>query len=799
MWSWCSIHRKPNMTRIQKSILIILLILGFGLIAVESQLEKTILANGGTIPGRDLRFSHDSGFYAENIEIALHDDAAEYIYYTVDGSIPSCENNNAILYTNRILLESEELENVYCVKAVSYYEDGSTSEVICRTYIIGQNIEERYDLLVLSVSGDPYDFYNYETGIMVHGKKDEAYIAAHPEWAEHFRYNSIPVFGNFYQTGRESEKLVNATLFDSTGKVLFSQNAGFRIYGAVSRMKNQPSFRLYARSEYDEKNEFDYALFDSQYSKEQKTLIDKYKRLIVRNAGNDNGYAFIRSELTSRIAIDFGFPDAQSARAVCVYLNGEYYGVHWFVANFDDEYFKQTYGEYTGEMYIMEGSMNSLTVSEDETDQIYIDLVEEYNESYKKYANCDLNETKNWEALNAFMDVDNFLQYLAIQHYTGNWDSLMNNYRIYRYYAKDGSYEEGTVFDGKYRFLLFDMDYSLGLEQIYSFLESEQQLLTKDRMESSEEYCYFFQNLMTRQDCRETYVRYYLACMNYYYSASYVEPILENMHGSRAKELQYVYNNTNLLENNFYAPLNVGGENVEVEVQRIRSFCIKRPQYALDDIYQAFGEFHTYTLNVKNDSEAVVWVDSAEVTAQEFSGIYMLDIPTVLRAQAKVGERFSHWLINGERIDEETVEIKDYMVQDHVVNVTCVCVSDDATGIRISAVKSKGKNDYINLTNFGQSPVSLGNYYLTDGVSCSNLPILTLEKQESIIIYCSNNVVIEALGAPGVNFNISTGELISLCDKNGVSVSQVKVPELGSENGVYELDIQRNVFREVLR
>lgn len=787
------------MNKKQRVVLIVLLVMLISVLGLAIWAEKSASMINNEDTHKNITLSQNSGFYKEAFKVHAKAAGAKEIYYTLDGSVPSKENPEAKLLTEKgVEIPCDDVEKAYNLKCIAYYQDGSVSEVVCRSYITGLGVEERFDLQVLNVSGSPYDFYNYEDGIMTYGKLDEEFVKANPQVAEWIKDRTFPSYGNMYQKGRESEKLVFMTLFNEKGDVLVEQNCGFRLYGGYSRAKNQPSFRLYARSEYDEKNDFDYTFFDNQYREDGSVLIDKYQRLIVRNNGNDNGYAFIRNELSTRLAKDAGFKEAQASKPVCVYLNGEYYGVLWLMPNFDDEYFEQTYGEYEGEMYIFEGTASDLAFDEAVETDSYSALAKEYEEKQAFFATCDLNEESNWVALNEFIDIENYIQYMAIQHYIANYDTLENNYRIYRYYDANGNYTKDSVFDGKYRFLLFDLDYSFGLMEYHRYVESIGASFTTERMTSDNENHKFFANVMSREDCKEQYIRYFLACMNYYYAKDYVTPILNEMHEKRYDELNYAISE-GLFVDNFCAEDVVSMAQVEAEIAKMHQFMEERPGHAFYDLVKAFGALTPYSLNLQNDSLATVQIDSANVTLPSLSGIYLVEVPPVLKVQPRAGWKFSHWLVNGEVVSEEEFVISEEMVKDYAVNVECICVPDEKAGVVITAVKPKGGADYVELTNFGTDTVNLGTYTLSDsnGKRKSVLPAMDLASQESIIIYCKNYTGAEALGKPGTNFNISAGETISLYN-NETCLSTVEVPNIGSRDGVYQMDVQTGAFREVI-
>ncbi len=786
-----------KLSGIQKWILIILFAAFVGVFAYSQ--VGTLGKWGSTVADKEtIRFSKDSGFYAEGFTVTLQSAPGTDVYYTMDGSDPTPDNQAASLYQGEILVELKDVEYSCTIRAAAYENGAMVSDMESRTYICGTNVHLRYDMPVLSVTGTPDDFYNYEDGIMVHGKMDDEYKAARPEAQELFEHNMRIVKGNFYQKGREAEKEVVVTLFDEDGKELLSQNAGFRVYGAVSRMKNQPSFRLYARSEYDEINDFDYAFFEDQYTAEG-TVQSEYKRIIVRNSGDDNGFAFIRSELATRIAKEAGFTDAPSASPVCVYLNGEYYGVHWFISNFDDSYFTEVYGEYPGEMYIFEGVINEVLIDEEEEDSVYIQLAEEYNEQMSFFNKADLTDEENWQKLNAFMDVENFIKYTAVQHYVSNDDCLTNNYRVYRYYAPDGEYQEDTVFDGKYRLLMFDMDHALGLIPQWTYVEPEKFTLTAGRIDGDVEAEKLFAGIMKREDCRQLYIQYYLSLMNYYYSEGHVKAALDEMHGSRASELTYMVENTDLLLNNFNVPDVTDMDYIAHQLFMIERFTQLRPEYAKQDLTGAFGDMTSYTLHLDNPDGASITVDYANMTETEFSGSYFEEIPVEISVCPRQGYELEYWLVNGEQVVDDVLTIDGTDVQDGQINITCVCSPMENADLCISGVKSK-EGDFVEITNLSMESKNLGDYCLTDNSSDrkSTLPASIIEPGEKVTVYCKSYSEVEALGQPVTNFNIKAGEIVSLHLNDGTLVDSVTVPELGSAEGVWQKDMYTGLFKEVI-
>ncbi len=751
------------------SILTLLLIpLALFLSGAEEAYGVTETAKGS------VKFSLPSGFYDSEIRLRLSSGAKGDILYTLDGSAPGRDNGASVLYGSGtgsagegILLECGGEETVYTVRAALMPEDGAEPTVQTAVYVVGRRVKDRYDLPALFVSGEPADLLDEETGIFV-GE-------------------------NRLLRGREYEKPVQATLFDVQGNAVFSQGCGLRIHGGATRMKNQPSFRLYARKEYDEENRFRCLLFED-YSVEN-TLVTGCKSVIVRNGGDDHGYAHLRTEFASRVCSEAGFPDAAASSPVCVYINGEYFGVYWFVENYDDSYFEKKYGGYDGEMVVMEGVVSYLQAEEGD-DELTLQLKEDYNQFHEYIAYADLNDEANWQALNAVIDVDNFLYYMAIQNYLANADVLVNNFKTYRYYAPDGDYREGTVFDGRYRFLLYDLDETLGYVSMDSTAPETNVLSTSNRVGYDIFYNALFANIMKRPEGRELYIRYYLSLLNYWFSDR-ASLTLYEMHASHEAELYYQYTEMDMMSDNFETPQNVEYDHVIEELGEIQYFLQDRPGWALIDLEEAFGLSGQYSLVVQNDSEAEISVDFATFHDKEYTGTYFSQVPVTVKAVPKCGEWFDYWLVDGEVYYDETLVITADMLRDDVLYLECVTSPNPDMGLWISAVKSRGGNDYVKLTNFGPQTVDLAEYTLADGAderNKSTLPSLLVEPGKSVMVYCKNYAGAEAIGQPAVNFNIKAGEVLHLY--RGRLLQQVSVPRLGTRDGVLRLDIHNGKFYE---
>ncbi len=736
-----------------------------------------------TVEVQSLSVTPSSGFYTQNQLIEVKAPKGAVVYYTDNGEVPGPENG--VLYTEAIPLEASEEERVYTYRFKAYYADGSESEIIPGTYFLGQTIDSRYTTNVLHITGEPEGLFGYEEGILVRGKLYDEYMAANP--GEDY---GSGIDANFMQSGPEWERAVSIECFSHDGKVLFDVNGGVRVHGALTRLKNQKSLRLYARKEYDEQNEFEYPIITGLVSASDGTVAKEHKRLIVRNAGNDNGYAFIRSELICELASDAGFPDVMHSEPICVYVNGMYQGIYWLENTFDAQYFENVYGLHTGEFVVLEGQ-DALKTDDTEV-QKYVD---EYNDFYAKYAGLDLTMDRNYEELCKALDVENYLQYFAIECYVGNVDWPDNNVKVYRYVTEEGDYREGTVFDGRYRHLLFDVDYGFGLLESFGYTADTEML--EIAMEGSP----LFTALMEREDCRQYFVNYTCDLMNGAMSPAHVEKVLSSKRDIRDEELFYMLEKTDINKDSWsWEELSEKYDVVEEGYGKILKYAANRQQPMLRDMLDTFGydAADAYTLYVNKQGLSAVNINTLYMDANDFEGVYLGNIPVVLTPALVKNETFSHWVVNGEiRTEEELVLTTKDMVE-YEVRVEMITESVAEPILQIYALRAKGNSDYIELINLSDKAIHTGGYFLSD---CEDmyrcaLPDMTIEPGATKRFYGKDCMDAEGLGELGLNFNIKQGENVSLTYREQM-VETIVVPDL-SADGVYQRVGAGDKFREIM-
>lgn len=225
----------------------------------------------------------------------------------------------------------------------------------------------------------------------------------------------------------EQEKKINFEFYESDGSLGVSFMGGTKLTGMDSRKRDQKSMAIYLRKEYGQQ-EVTYPFF-------KDSDIYTYSSFTLRNAGEDP-YAIRIQDTAMTYALKNQMDiDMQDYRAVVVYLNGKYYGLYNMREKLNGDYLKSHYG-------LEEGSYDLIkyTTANSGTTKNYQNIL-----NYIRKNN--VKDQKVYEYIKSQIDVQELCNYLIVESYYGNTDQ--GNIR----------YWKST--NGKWRFMLYDLDWSL--------------------------------------------------------------------------------------------------------------------------------------------------------------------------------------------------------------------------------------------------------------------------------------------------------------------------------------------------
>ena len=269
---------------------------------------------------------------------------------------------------------------------------------------------------VMSLVSDPYNLYSDEAGIMAMG----------PNAMPIYPYGRRNRGANFWM---DWEREAHVEVFGLNAAELLSQECGIKMHGNVSRAAGQKTFRVIARSQYGS-NRFHAKLFTHRPYTE-------YQSFLIRADTQDGVRTRMRDMLIQRLARDTSLYYQEGEIGV-LYLNGMFFGQYTLrerVNPFSICQFEGWEGEeddldlVKGNANVMQGSTATMTK--------LLDWAKTH----------DMNTDEAYRMLDANIDIQNYIEYMAIEIYSGNLDMRLN---IKRY--------RNPRRDGKWRWALFDLD-----------------------------------------------------------------------------------------------------------------------------------------------------------------------------------------------------------------------------------------------------------------------------------------------------------------------------------------------------
>ena len=361
-------------------------------------------------------------------QIVVNIPSGAYLKYTTDGTLPTAANGQ----TSTTGIFSVNATTVYRFRM---FKNGYLpSDVKTCSYILN---EHDFCAPIISIVTDNKNINGADYGIFVqgngHGRSGRGQSGKcnwNMDWDRPVSFEYIP-------DGKE---------------VALAQEVNMSAVGGWSRAWTPHSFKLKANKQYGI-NYMPYAFFENK-------PFNKNKTLQIRNGGNDTSCRIIDPAIQTIVASSGIDVDCQSYKPVFIYINGKFYSTlnmrepnnkHFAYANkgIDDDEMDQF--EYSPDSaYVqMEGDRDAF--------QQWYDL--------SFYA----DDEDAYEEIKQLVDIDEFINYFAVEMYIGcsDWINNSNNLKGYRPIS-DG---------GKFRFVVFDTDSYGGTDQFNSVQNTNWQSL----------------------------------------------------------------------------------------------------------------------------------------------------------------------------------------------------------------------------------------------------------------------------------------------------------------------------------
>ena len=325
------------------------------------------------------------------------------IYYTLDNTDPteaSTPYTGPITITGTTILRTR----VYGTNYLPSFMD-------TQSYLY--DVNNGNGVYVVSLVSDPYNLTSQEAGIMIRGENASA---------------DYPYTGaNFWQ---DWEREAHVEVFGGDGETVLSQGCGIKLHGQYSRAEKQQAFKVIARTQYGG-NRFHAALFSNRDYQE-------YQSFLLRSSGQDTDKTRMRDSVLTSLARDTSVMYQETE--ICVlYLDGQYWGQYNLRERINADSICQFEGWEGDEdiIDIVKANKNTMQGSND----TYARLIEWIK-------TVDPSTDQFYDQLDQVIDIRNYIEYMAIEIYVGNGDTL--NVKRYR----------NANADGKWRWVLFDLDWA---------------------------------------------------------------------------------------------------------------------------------------------------------------------------------------------------------------------------------------------------------------------------------------------------------------------------------------------------
>ncbi|MBL8000641.1 MAG: CotH kinase family protein [Flavobacteriales bacterium] len=285
----------------------------------------------------------------------------------------------------------------------------------------------------LSVLLDPASMFDPDTGLYVPGmavfRTGETFVRRYRDDQRWWKYP-----GNYHHRGKRWER--QATVVWEDDEEVWEGTVGLRINGNNTRGFPQHALRV--------------LLGDGPHD-DPGILGAGHRALVLRAGGNDQDRTLLRDAIAHRLASGLGFHTSAS-RSCVVHLNGAYWGLHQARERMDEHEVARRCGVPRKDIALL-ADRGILEHGREQELHAFMRALAAIDEAV-------MQGSDPVPALEALIDVEGFLTYVAVQVIIGNSDWPDQNVKYWRYVG-DGKGEEAWH-DGRWRFMMGDSDLSLG-------------------------------------------------------------------------------------------------------------------------------------------------------------------------------------------------------------------------------------------------------------------------------------------------------------------------------------------------
>jgi hypothetical protein len=634
-------------------------------------------------------FSHTGGFYKNPFQLIMSsDDPETTIVYSLDGSLPLADNlsgtdygyknkfrqnpgsqegplltrsfqshfyNSPLEIYNRTEEENQvssisttfnenpwylpnyPVEKAFVVKARTVKDGALPSETVTHTYFITDNGANPYTLPVISFTVQEDALFDYDNGIYNAGIDFENWRTNNPN-AEANGGSSA----NYHRGSDEWEYPAGLEYFDTQGIKKLGQNIGFRMHGGWSRAASLKSLRIYARNEYGTSH-LNYPFFTDQ-------PYDAYKRLVLRNSGNDFWYTYFRDAALHEMVKHMNV-EIQAYQPAILFMNGEYWGIQNIRERLDKHYLARKFNIGDNEVDILEGNAG---IVEGENSH--------YTESINFIRNNGVEKVENYEFIKTRINMESYIDYMLSEIFMVNTDWPGNNIKYWRYKTNEYQPDAPTGLDGRWRWMVFDTDFGFGIYNTDSYTTNMLEFATFENgpgWPNPDWSTFLFRKLLENEVFKTEFITRYCDQLNTAFLPDVVKQVITDMKEGIEPEIEKHIQRQR-------APSNLDSWNYRVNV--MLNFAEQRPLYAREHLRSFFNLETDYqvTADVSNSNHGFVKVNTLPIQKETkgipeqpypWQGTYFKNLPLRLEAVPAEGYEFVRWESPSGIFEEKILEL----------------------------------------------------------------------------------------------------------------------------------------------
>jgi len=470
-------------------------------------------------------------------------------------------------------------------------------------------------------------------------------------------------------------------------RVLFRAGAGIQLH-APGKAKPY-SLRLLARTRYGN-SWFDYSFFNEEGP-------EKFKRLILRNSGNDNVNKAVtnihfRDPLIHRIGKQSNrHPMVSESKPVNVFLNGNYHGL-FNLREREDRYYIETHAGVKENFDFIElefGYYANIHVIEGSYDP-WVDLLSFVDTTGDLSLDSDFNIAKEMVAL------ENFTDYWITEVFAGNYDWLSNNVKFWK------------PQNGMWQWLYWDTDHGLGLK--YSSFGNVDwntlywSLTFSDRAWANGYNNILIRNLLNNEGYKEHFITRFTQLLSTSLSKESTLPMLDSM--------KLIYQKDMMIHTQQW---NRSMEDWDNAIHIVEDYLSRRPDYVLTHIQDFFGLQNPVPVSVRVEppGAGTISFSGLNIGSKPMNGKFFPGMSYQLQSNSIPGFSLDFW-----KPFESTEDSIDFQLTDSMDIVAYFLPDDLSFPIQLCEVYSNNRNaydtgDWIEFYYYGSDSLNLEGWSIT--------------------------------------------------------------------------------------